>query len=550
MPPVQLLEAGVRLIYDDEGRDAKRPTTLLIYATPNGNSAEWTLGAKGTGLDWHYDIQHVGAQVRRLREVDPTRNVVLAILEAPGRSWPAFRKQHGDDAPRRIRALIDSLARRCGGDPQIVLSGHSGGGSFLFAYLDAGDSIPDNVSRIIFLDANYSYSDASGHGDKLLAWLRARDDHRLVVIAYDDREITLDGKKVVGAEGGTWRASARMIDRFSKDLTFTESHPDPFLERAALDGRLRFYLHPNPENKILHTALVGDMNGLLQALALGTASEKSWGTLGGPRAYTQWVRDLPATQPASTQPRSATFPQRPRDALGGRAILDQIRDLPTTEREARLSRELLAGNLPGFLRSFKTIRVTARDKSGREHTANFCVSPDYLSVGSDADAFRVPLTPQTARRLAASFGCCLPTRKMVDAIYAAADVKLEPRPLTQERESAGTFYEHHQIIESQLSTQGPLVAGIKKDVVLTNRLLEKPGHVAIYGWHKLDGQPIQPLTTIHVDWYVDYSHGIRLVSRRMTVDGQAMDLADVVRSAELSPLLSDEGPMDVEAMYR
>lgn len=32
----------------------------------------------------------------------------------------------------------------------------------------------------------------------------------------------------------------------------------------------------------------------------------------------------------------------------------------------------------------------------------------------------------------------------------------------------------------------------------------KTNRVTIYGWHKLDGKPIQPLFTGHVDWYVDY----------------------------------------------
>jgi len=48
------------------------------------------------------------------------------------------------------------------------LTGHSGGGSFLFGYIDAADDIPAAVDRIVFLDANYSYSDTDKHGDKLV----------------------------------------------------------------------------------------------------------------------------------------------------------------------------------------------------------------------------------------------------------------------------------------------------------------------------------------------------------------------------------------------
>src|SRR5439155_2281241 len=115
-------------------------------------------------------------------------------------------------------------------------------------------------------------------------------DHRLIVIAYDDRNITLDGKLVVGPTGGTWRASGRMIDRFSKELKFEQSTDGPFDLKQAVDGRLRFILHRNPENKILHTALVGEMNGLLHALTLDSALEGKWGTFGGPRAYSDFIQ--------------------------------------------------------------------------------------------------------------------------------------------------------------------------------------------------------------------------------------------------------------------
>jgi len=151
----------------------------------------------------------------------------------------------------------------------------------------------------------------------------------------------------------------------------------------------------------------------------------------------------------------------------------------------------------------------------------------------------------TAQRLADLWDCSLPTARMVDDIYRQATVKLEPRPLTEAREATATFQQHHRIIEVQRAgkTLGALVAGIKKDVVLTNRLREKPAKVAIYGWHQLNGSPIQPLTIVHKESYVDYSHGIRLVKRDVVVDGKAMDLRDVLRDPELAPVVNDEGPL-------
>ena len=95
----------------------------------------------------------------------------------------------------------------------------------------------------------------------------------------------------------------------------------------------------------------------------------------------------------------------------------------------------------------------------------------------------------------------------------------------------------------QATGTGPLVAGHKKDIVTTNRLKEKPNRVAIYGWHKLDGKPIQPLTIVHGDTYVDYSHGVRLVAREVLLDGRAAQIEDVLRDPALAPLLSAEGPI-------
>ena len=117
--------------------------------------------------------------------------------------------------------------------------------------------------------------------------------------------------------------------------------------------------------------------------------------------------------------------------------------------------------------------------------------------------------------------------------------------MTEDRESPATFLRHNTLIEDQRARKklGELVAGVKKDVVVTNRLAEKPNRVAIYGWHKLDGKPIQPLSIVHSESYVDYSHGIRLMKRTVVVDGKPRDVRHALYSADLRDLLSDEGPI-------
>src|SRR3989440_12513340 len=156
----------------------------------------------------------------------------------------------------------------------------------------------------------------------------------------------------------------------------------------------------------------------------------------------------------------------------------------------------------------------------------------------------MPMHPGTAQGSADQFACPLPTRKMVDNIDAHATLKLEPQPMTENREMPATFLENNKLIEAQRAQRIGLICGIKKDIVITNRLQEKPHRVAIYGWRKLDGNPIQPLTIVHADTYVDYSHGVRLIARQMLVDGKATTIDDVLKDPSLCGLLSDEGVIE------
>ncbi len=566
----------------DEAGEPTRGTRLIVYTLPNGNTIEQTLGCRmADGLDWHYDIQHVAAQVRLLREQHghvgetlrdshrargETRSrerIALLCAEAGGLSWPTWRRTQ-PDANAKIAQLVDDWRRKFGTDDcRVMLTGHSGGGSFMFGLIEASDEIPSYIDRIAFLDANYSFDDAL-HREKLERWLRSDDARRLVVLAYDDREITFNGKKVVGPTGGTFRATRRMRDAFGKEFELTESVLPPFRETTGLDGRIQFYVHPNPQNKILHTALVGEMNGLVHAATLGTPQEETWGNFGGPRAYTKWVQPEPEArsgelgagseqqQRATASAQHAALPSRPAVAVGGREFIESLEGLSLDEREAAILREITAGNFPDFLRNFKTVpirgTVTASDGE-KQITASIEVMPDYLSIGSDADFVRMPMTPQMAQRIAEAFGCTLPTRKIVDAVDARAEVHVAPHPLTREREAVSTFFEHHEIIEKQRAGKplGLLIAGIKKDIVLSPRIFERPERLAIYGWRKLDGQPIQPLTIVHWNRYVDYSHGVRLVRNAIEIDGRHERITDLLADSDRCALLSDEGPMSPPA---
>jgi hypothetical protein len=213
------------------------------------------------------------------------------------------------------------------------------------------------------------------------------------------------------------------------------------------------------------------------------------------------------------------------------------------ERDSLALKEILAGNIPSFLKKFVPVHVFLTDSlSGKMIKATYYVAPDYLSIGADNDWARINITPLAAQQIADSFHCFLPTRKMVDDIYKAAKVKLEPVPMYAFRDSTPTMWHHHLIIEGQRKGRRGLIAGIQKDVVISGKISRdpKPGRVAIYGWHKLDGTAIQPLYTGHIYWWVDYSQAIRLVYRKIKVDNKWMDYMDVLKDPLLQKLLCDE----------
>jgi hypothetical protein len=233
--------------------------------------------------------------------------------------------------------------------------------------------------------------------------------------------------------------------------------------------------------------------------------------------------------------------------LTGNAFYKEVISGSWKERDSLALLEILHGDIPDFLKKFVRINTQIATEDGKVIKAHYYVMPDYISIGTNNDFARIPLTPIAAQQIADSFHCFLPTRKIVNDVYEQAKVKLEPVPMYAFRDSSITMWQHHLIIEGQRKQQKGLIAGIKKDVVITEKLTRdtKPDRVAIYGWHKLDGKAIQRLYTGHVNWYVDYSHGVRLVYRTIWVGKKRMDYIDVMKNPKLRKLLCDEEFCDV-----
>ena len=177
-----------------------------------------------------------------------------------------------------------------------------------------------------------------------------------------------------------------------------------------------------------------------------------------------------------------------------------------------------------------------------------CVYSDYhISSG-----IRTPLDLGDAFALVNRLGLRLPTPEVVDSIYAHADIKIAPIPMppTSEMTTVAYYVRHDSLINAQLRGLGfdpgpslreglkaKIIAGHKKDVVYINPNSTK---VAIYGWHQLNGKPIQTLYTGHVYWYVDYSQGVRLIYENVRVNGKWLHYSELFSNEKLKNLLCDE----------
>ncbi len=243
------------------------------------------------------------------------------------------------------------------------------------------------------------------------------------------------------------------------------------------------------------------------------------------------------------------IPLRPSHSMTGSEFAGNISRFDKNRREQAILHQFAAGNLPDFLRQLKPVRFSRHSADGSTTELTVFAMPDYLAIGSNDDFILIPMALHTALKVAMTYGFILPTRKIVDAIFSQSAVHLAPQPLPAGPRMVSTAYfeAHNQKIQKQrlalFRPLGELISGHKKDVVVTSRLIRRQGKVAIYGWHHPSGNPIQPLSTIHGANYADYSHGIRLISDTVLLNGEPRSIYEILEDPALSSLLSDEGPL-------
>jgi hypothetical protein len=278
------MKDSVRVTIDEpDGFSKHKKTLVAFFALPNGNSTEQTMGKKmKEGDDWHFDIQHIRAQTKFIRRQLKGKNFVVIYLENNYKSWPAWKQRH-PDFKEAIPHIIDSVSSLIGGKRKdIYLNGHSGGGSFIFGYIAAMETIPAYIKRISFLDSDYGYD--SSYYPKFRNWLKDVKGSALNVFAYNDSIALLNGKPFVSATGGTWYRSRIFLNGLRTDFSFRKVRDDSLVIYKSGDGNIQFFFKTNPDRKIFHTVQV-ELNGFIHSVLCGTKYDSKNYAYYSQRAY-------------------------------------------------------------------------------------------------------------------------------------------------------------------------------------------------------------------------------------------------------------------------
>jgi len=276
----------------------RKPVRLILFALPNGNSIENTEGRPMLSKtdDWHFDIQHIAAQVRFLRENDKRYNYIVAYLESSQKAWTAHASKY-KDSPLMYSHLVDTvkaivLDKYFKNKPSVmlnvVLASHSGGGRFVFNYLLGVSEIPGFVERLCFIDSYYGYEEP--FAGKFIKWLNSGKDKMLGVISYVDTTVIYNGKPIVSKTGGTGYRSELMFRNMKEaGVKFKDRTDTSFVRHTAFDGRLRIIIKENPSGKIYHTILV-EKNGLIHQLLFNSKLEERDYKFWGERCYSNLIK--------------------------------------------------------------------------------------------------------------------------------------------------------------------------------------------------------------------------------------------------------------------
>ncbi|MCD6336867.1 MAG: hypothetical protein J7M01_01375, partial [Candidatus Marinimicrobia bacterium] len=103
-----------------------KKTIIVFYVYPAGNTIEMTIEKQTEdGDDWHYDIRHIGAQTRFLRNTLKDKNIITVYLQTTDNAWQLYDDYHSNDGSVVQPMATSILTRFSDVDYKVILNSHS-----------------------------------------------------------------------------------------------------------------------------------------------------------------------------------------------------------------------------------------------------------------------------------------------------------------------------------------------------------------------------------------------------------------------------------------
>jgi hypothetical protein len=220
------------------------------------------------------------------------------------------------------------------------------------------------------------------------------------------------------------------------------------------------------------------------------------------------------------------------------------------ERETYILNQVLDGKA-----QFDVIKLSTEYN---KHTIDLFVFCQPLRI----DDVIINCNVTTQQNIADFLGFNLITEKIADLIWKKADFELEPN-VRQITNSTQAMIEHSERIDKQLvgyDTKGKLIANGGKHWVIGNKATT--AKAINYGWFvktntnswkgirvyppasNLSLKVIQPASTCHNLLHVDYSQTCTLVSQSCKLDGEDINIYDLMKNVDLAKAISHEGVLN------
>ena len=217
--------------------------------------------------------------------------------------------------------------------------------------------------------------------------------------------------------------------------------------------------------------------------------------------------------------------------------------LPESDQVAR--DKMILDAVDGGQLTFDWVDITSSTADGN-HTATFSILSDaaYLSL-DNGSRFRPASCAKTLQMIADKVSASLITAKILDLRHAQAPTKLDATILPAAPAMIGTAYS--KMWNTKLEAKrGDLtyISCIGKPFILDNSLGTGMGAV-LYGFYSKSGPDIskngyhmwQSISDRHLPTYQDYSSTIILMKSDCQVDGNCMNVADVMKDPVLCELI-------------